>query len=112
MATFTFTPDFGAAADYKPRVRVTNFGDGYEQRVPDGINTARDAWSLRFAVRNDTETNAILAFLRARNAFEAFNWTPPGEVAPIRVICREWQRTFDSHDKNTIAATFIRVYEP
>jgi len=112
MSTFTWTPDFGAAADYKPRVRVTSFGDGYEQRVPDGINTARDAWNLRFAVRNDAETNAILAFLRARNVCGDRPWTPPGEVDPIRVACREWQRTFDSHDKNTITATFIRVYEP
>ena len=112
MSTFTWTPDFGAAADYKPRVRVARFGDGYEQRVPDGINTARDAWNLRFAVRNDTETNAILAFLRARNAFEAFNWTPPGEATAILVVCREWQRTFDAHNQNTITATFIRVYEP
>ncbi|MEY4952413.1 MAG: hypothetical protein RL299_837 [Pseudomonadota bacterium] len=112
MSTFTWTPDFGATADYKPRVRVTSFGDGYEQRVADGINTARDEWNLRFSVRTDAEADDILAFLRTQAAVSAFNWTPPGASIPIKVVCREWQRTMDSHNKNTVTAKFIRVYEP
>jgi phage-related protein len=110
--TFTWTPDFGARAAYKPRVRTAKFGDGYEQRVADGINTAMDRWQLTFAVRDDLEANDILAFLAARGGFEAFNWTPPGETLPISVVCREWNRTFDRHDQNTVTATFERVYEP
>ena len=31
-------PDKGMSAPYKPRVLVAKFGDGYEQRVRDGIN--------------------------------------------------------------------------
>lgn len=111
MATFTYTPDFGAAPSYEPRVRVARFGDGYEQRVGDGINTMRETWPLTFAVRDDTETAAILAFLVARGGVEAFDWTPPGEGAAKRWICRKWSRSWDSHDKNTINATFERVYE-
>jgi phage-related protein len=110
--TFIWTPDFGVAAAYKPRVRVAQFGDGYQQRVADGINTATDRWSLTFAVRDDVEATAILDFLRARGAFEAFNWTPPTESTPIAVVCREWSRTFDRHQQNTISATFDRVHEP
>ena len=112
MATFTYTPDFGAAVAYKPRVRVAQFGDGYQQRVADGINTGTDSWNLTFAVRTDTEAGNILAFLEARAGVEAFDWTPPGSATAIRAICREWNRTFDRHQQNTITARFDRVYEP
>lgn len=111
MATFTWTPDFGAAANYEPRVRTAQFGDGYQQRVGDGINTDRDKWDLRFVMRDDTETAAILAFLKARNGVEAFDWTPPLEGTAIRAICRSWNRTFDRKNGNTVSAKFERVFE-
>ena len=112
MSTFTWVPDFGAAAAYEPKVRVAKFADGYEQRVADGINTARDQYDLRFVLRDDTEAAAILAFLVARNGVEAFDWTPPLAGAAIRAVCRSWSRTFDRNNGNTISAKFIRVYEP
>lgn len=112
MATFTYTPDFGSAAAYEPRVRSTQFGDGYSQRVADGINTAVDQYDLRFMLRDDSEAAAILAFLVARAGVEAFDWTPPLAGAAIRCICRSWSRTFDRNNGNTISAKFIRVYEP
>jgi phage-related protein len=38
MATFSYTPDFGATKKSQPAVRTAKFGDGYEQRVQFGIN--------------------------------------------------------------------------
>lgn len=111
MSTFTWTPDFGLAANYKPRVRTAQFGDGYQQRVADGINTAQDKYDLTFTARTDTEASAILAFLKARAGVEAFDWTPAGEVTAIRAVCREWNRTFDKNNLNTVTASFERVYE-
>lgn len=110
--TFTWTPDFGAQAAYKPRVRTAKFGDGYEQRVGDGINTGTDRWSLTFAARTDSETSSITGFLSSRNGIEAFNWTPPTEGSAIVVVCREWNKTIDRNNLNTVTATFERVYEP
>lgn len=112
MATFTWTPDFGAKAVYKPRVRVASFGDGYEQRQADGINARNDTWDLQFDNRDDSETAAILTFLAARAGVEAFDWTPPTEVTSIRVKCAEWSRVVLRNNLNSVSAQFIRVYEP
>lgn len=112
MATFDFTPDFGAQAAYKPRVRVTRFGDGYEQRVGDGVNIRPASWPLKFAMRDDTERDGILAFLEARNGVEAFDWTPPFGGASIRVVCRAWDWTPEKANLNTITAQFEQVFEP
>jgi phage-related protein len=112
MATFTWTPDFGAKAAYKPRVRVASFGDGYEQRQAEGINARSDLWDLQFQNRTDSETSSILSFLEARAGVEAFDWTPPTELTAIRVVCREWTKSLDRNNLNTVTAQFTRVYEP
>lgn len=111
MATFTYTPDFSLSVAYKPRVRTARFGDGYEQRTGDGINTGTAAWQLTFANRTDTEAANILTFLEARGGIDAFDWTPYNGTA-IRVVCREWNRSYDRHNLNTVTAKFDRVYEP
>jgi phage-related protein len=112
MATFTWTPDFGAKAAYKPRVRTLAFGDGYEQRQAEGINARNDTWDLQFQNRDNTETAAILSFLATRAGVEAFDWTPPNEASAIRVVCREWSKSVDKFNLNTVMAQFNRVYEP
>jgi len=111
MAIFTFTPDFGAKVAIKPRVRVAAFGDGYEQRQAFGINARGDTWDLQFQRRTNTEAQAIMDFLDARNAVEAFDWTPPNEATAIRVVCREWSKTLERYNLNTVSAQFVRVYE-
>lgn len=111
MAEFTYTPDFGAQANYKPRVRVTQFGDGYEQRVTEGINARPQVWSLQFNNRSNTEAGNIVSFLAARNAVEAFDWTPPNEETAIKVVCREWVKTVARANLNNVQATFQQVFE-
>lgn len=112
MAVFTYTPDFGARVNVKPRIRVVAFGDGYEQRVADGINARNDVWDLTFDNRTNSDTSAIISFLEARAGVEAFDWTPPNEATAIRVVCREWNKTVVRFNLNTVTAQFTRVYEP
>ncbi len=112
MTTFTYTPDFGAQVTIKPRVRKAQFGDGYEQRMADGINNRPQTWNLQFVNRDNSDTAAILSFLATRNGVEAFDWTPPNEETAIKVVCREWNKTVTKANLNTVAATFDQVFEP
>lgn len=111
MAVFTYTPDFGAQVTIKPRVRAVAFGDGYQQRQGDGVNTQPQVWSLQWQNRNTAETGAIKAFLAARAGVEAFDWTPPNESTPIRVVCSEWQVSTVRFNLNNISAQFSQVFE-
>lgn len=110
MATFTYIPDFGASQTKRPRVNSMRFADGYEQRATFGINTNPSEWSLSFSVRDDTEAAAIDAFLTARGGIESFDWTPPGGSAG-KYICREWTKTLDRNNLNTIQAKFEQTYD-
>jgi phage-related protein len=111
MATFTIAPDFGASMSLKPRVLVAQFGDGYAQRVGDGINTRAEEWSLTFSARTAAEFGAILSFLEARGGVEAFDWTSPrGTVG--RWVCAEWGYSPDTAASNTVTARFVQDFAP
>lgn len=111
MATFTWSADYGASVDLQPRVKQVSFGDGYEQRVADGINTLRQMWQLNFSNRTLTEINAIDTFLRARGGIEAFDWTPPRASVAGKFVCRSWQRTAVAGVIDSISAKFEQVFE-
>lgn len=112
MAVFTWNPEYGASVERKPRVKTVSFGDGYEQRARDGINTNPAKWTLQFNMRDNTETDEIMTFLDLRGSSEAFDWTPPNEATTIRVVCRSWNKTLNKFNLNSISASFEEVFEP
>ena len=59
MATFTDLPSKDATRETAPRVREAGFGDGYQQRVGDGIHGSAAVWRLSFANRTDAAADAI-----------------------------------------------------
>jgi phage-related protein len=110
MATFTWTPSIGAQVAMRPNVRRVAFGDGYEQRLAFGINTQPEVWSLEFRGRTTADAAAIDAFLRARGAVQAFDWTSPAGTVG-KFTCEEWGRTVDEPNVETVRATFKQVFD-
>ena len=118
--TFTWNPDFQAQVQYAPRVTVTTFGDGYEQRVQFGINANAQKWNLTFKGRSDAEASAIDAFLQAAGALTSFFWTPPGQTAPLKFVCRKWSKNAVASNGTRAAPAYLwdltvpleQVFEP
>ena len=114
MATFpAITASYGAQKSSKPKMRMTQFGDGYEQRTRFGLNQNPKEWSLTW--QNITEANAdtIEAFLDARAADGAsFDWTPPDTATSYKWVCQQWDKTIPYTGRATITATFRQVFEP
>lgn len=73
-----------------PRVRVVRFGDGYEQRMPAGLNHQLRQWTVRFDRCDPVIGDAIVKFLRERAGAEAFEWTTNRDE-PVLVVCETWQ---------------------
>lgn len=107
MATFTYSPQ-SAQLTVKPRVRTARFGDGYEQRVGDGINNAPRSFALTFT-RPTAEADAILAFFEARGGAEAFDWTPPYGAAG-KWVARDWSAQLIQMVAKTVTVTFEEVF--
>ena len=68
----TVTADRGLGRTAKQRVLVATFGDGYEQRVGDGVNVKEESFSIAFNNRPASEINLIAAFfdVKAGIAFD------------------------------------------
>jgi len=93
-----------------------DFGTGYEERIPDGIFNTLISLSVSFDLRNETETTAILHFLRTRKGSESFivqNLPQPYADIPEggyrkKFICDNFSSTFSFHNNYSIKATFIQ----
>jgi len=127
MATFTklvagrdiFIPSSGFQNPVKTSIFAAQFGDGYSQRTPNGINNISREWSLNWVNRPYAHCEDILDFFEARKGSEAFLWTPPKNIVSgvvtdgtqYSVYCPEWSIQHNNVIAATISAKFIQVYE-
>ena len=114
MATFPATapnPTYGTRKISAPNIRIAQFGDGYQQRTTFGIN--QNLKIYQFTWQNISETNAdeIETFLDARAGVENFDYTPAGESASKKMICKNWNKTIPYLNRATITAVFEEVAE-
>lgn len=108
MPTFTFAPQYGASGETKPKVTRASFGDGYEQRMQDGINNLPRTWSLTF-MNNPTDAESIESFFIARKGVESFDWTPPTGSAG-KWVCETWKRDVSNPAFHVITTSFREVF--
>lgn len=97
--------------DEEPRVRMAKFGDGYEQRSPDGLNTRPRSLSLSWPNLSTTQKNTLVDFVRARNGAQAFFWTPPGEGSAIKIKCPKWTIKRTSGPWWSVSCEFVEVFD-
>jgi len=69
---FLWTPSYNVSTKHNPRVNVVKFGNGYQQRNPDGLFSSLIKMDLTFDKRSEKEAAAILHFLKARKAVQSF----------------------------------------
>lgn len=95
---------------------MVSFGDGYEQRVANGINALSQQFSVNFKTRPKAEIDDIVAFFVSRGGVTAFDFVVPdsnesGSEKTYKVVCESWSKTFAYDDFYSASATFRRVYE-
>ena len=110
MSVFTFSPSYGVSVDQAPRVLTASFGDGYEQRTADGINTNPRVYNLQFNNRDYTEANNIDQFFKDRNGVESFVWQPPDGSEQGNFVCASWNKSFPTFGVISVTATFREVF--
>ena len=101
---------------YKPNILKIQFGDGYEQRVQEGINNIQHTFSVSFNNRPKADIDDITAFFINKGGTTAFNFTYPdsnvgGGEKTVKVVCEDFNQTYSYDDFYSCSATFRRVYE-
>ena len=71
----TIIPDKGMTRSNEPVIFKAEFGDGYQQRIANGINNLKQEFSVSFATRPKAEIDDIVGFFESTNGVTAFDFT-------------------------------------
>jgi phage-related protein len=107
---FFWNPSYSSQLQIKPAVNVIKFGNGYEQRTPDGVNNNLLRFDLLLEGRDKNETRAIAHFLHKRKASDSFFCDAPfpynfdsSQSYPKRFVCEEWNVSYNFYDNYNIS---------
>lgn len=116
--TLVATPDKSMSKAAKPRVLTAKFGDGYEQRIANGINSIDETYSLSFKTRPKADIDDIVVFLDTQKNVSKFLFTMPdtnnttrtGEK-DVKVVATNYSVTYDYENFYSLSLSLKRVYE-
>ncbi len=111
---FIWIPSYNATTNFQPKTNTVVFQNGYEQRIPDGINNSLMKLDVSFDMRTDKEAKAIMHFLRARKGVESFVVQHlPAVYADggykKRFYCSNFSSSFAFVDNHSIKASFVET---
>ena len=72
-----FSIDRAARRQTKTRTLEFNFGDGYTQRLVNGINPLDEKYTVNFVNREESEIEDLILFFELKAGAEKFGFAPP-----------------------------------
>ena len=95
----------------RARLREVQFGDGYKQAAPDGLNSVETSYRMRWQAVSAADAASLDAFFTARRGSEPFSWRPDGEPAALLWRCKRWRvARIKGGPLRTVTATFERFF--
>ena len=112
MATFPITnPVYNTRINARPKVNTLSFGDGFEQRLTEGLNQNPLSVNLTFEL-SQTDANTAITFLNARvEAGASFDYTLPSETSSRKFVCTSFPRSIPFLNRVTLSCVFREVFE-
>ena len=115
LPNFFWKPSYNSIVNSEPKVVKVQFGNGYQQRIPDGINSNLLNMELQFENKTEIEAVSILHFLAQRKGYQSFIYNVPTtyskSVSQIntRFICENWTQNYNSYNNYSIKTIFREV---
>jgi len=116
--TLVATPDKALTKNSAPRVLIASFGDGYEQRISDGVNVLDETYSLTFNTRAKADIDDIVLFLDTQKGVNKFlltlpdtnNTTRTGE-RDVKVVSTNYSTLYEYDNFYSLTLALKRVFE-
>ena len=115
VPNFWWKPSYNARVNNKPRLKINQFGNGYQQRLVDGLNSNLIELNLKFENISEKQTVSILHFLKEMAGQKSFIYNIPtiysksSSALNTRFICTEWDANYTSYNNYLIEAVFTEV---
>ncbi len=113
MAELITTSVLTADAELRVNRRVLSvkFGDGYEQRALDGINTLNRTWTVTFTPTSKADTANLEAKLQVGLGHKPVLWQAPDESIPSNWIVRSYTKRPLRGVYLQVSCTFERIFD-
>lgn len=97
----------------KHRTLKAQFGDGYSQRTPDGVNSQIENWAISWSAVNESEYSTIASALNSAGGAQVLTWTPPDSATAKKFLMEDgFNVTFHGADLFTVSCNLTQVFEP
>tara|TARA_R100000805_G_scaffold8759_1_gene10385 strand:+ start:463 stop:804 length:342 start_codon:yes stop_codon:yes gene_type:complete len=112
MATFPIAnPTYNTRITPKPSVNVVSFGDGFEQRLTQGLNQNALSVNLVFEL-SQTDADTAITFLNSRiDDGASFDYTLPSETSSRKFVCDSFPRSIPFLNRVRLSCVFREVFE-
>ena len=112
MATFPIAnPIYNTRITPKPSVNVVTFGDGFEQRLTQGLNQNALSVNLVFEL-SQSDADTAINFLNARiTDGDSFDYTLPSETSSRKFVCESFPRSIPFLNRVRLSCIFREVFE-
>lgn len=109
----TFTPPVrpSPGTSHAPQVKLleAEFGDGYSQPTPHGINHIKKTVALVWSALLLEQRDDIVGFFERMGGSLPFYFQPYGEARMLKWTCKEWSSQKDG-GVWSITATFVQSF--
>jgi phage-related protein len=107
---FTTNISQGLTLDTSYKTRVIKYGNGVEQRIPDGINNEVRSGSLTYENMSAANKDTLIAAVKSLAGTDYFTWTPFGEVTQLKFKVLSHSVTYSSGNLYNITLQLEQVY--
>ena len=105
-------PIYNTRITPKTNVKVVKFGDGYEQRITEGLNQIALTVNLVFEVTQTEAESAVIFLNNSILTGASFLYTLPNETVARKFVCDSYPRTIPYVNRARLTCVFREVFEP
>jgi len=113
VPNFFWKPSYTSNANFEPNVIKIQFGNGYQQRINNGINSDLMKFDASFDNRLETEAVSMLHFLDQRGGQQSFIYNVPTIYSKInfntRFVAPNWNVSYNSYNNYSIKVKIEEV---
>lgn len=101
-----------SSKETKASILVAQYGDGYEQRIPNGINYAKQIWNIQWDNVTNTEISTIeTAIANTRYGADYFTWTPFNSYSVLKFKYMGHKTSYMSGNIGNVQLTMQQVFD-
>lgn len=112
----TFTPPVdpsqsGSSKSTNANVNAAQFGDGYSQRVRNGLNPIVRTLNLSWEFLEVEDAQAMDSFFESQGGDKAFLYQVTGDPIERMWTCNSWKNGYDGGRVGSYSATFVEAFD-